>query len=105
MILVHILAKNNEQAHEIVAELTDRKLLLHAMLFEKTVYQKNTTTRKLEGLEQVMVMGKTKALLFNTINKLLLKKYPDHMPMLYAVPIIYMDEEQITTLRAKTAKV
>ena len=73
MILVHILAKNNEQALEIVEVLTDRKLLLHAMLFEKTVYQKNPATRKLEGLEQVMVMGKTKALLFNTINKLLLK--------------------------------
>ncbi|MGB5370166.1 MAG: hypothetical protein WBN18_07030 [Flavobacteriaceae bacterium] len=42
-------------------------------------------------------MGMTKALLFNTINKLLLKKYRDHMPMLYAVAIIYMDDEQITT--------
>ncbi|MGB5273401.1 MAG: hypothetical protein WBN39_05040, partial [Flavobacteriaceae bacterium] len=86
-------------------ELTDRKLLLHAMLFEKTVYQKNSNTGKLESVEKVMVMGKTKALLFNTINKILLKKYPDQMPMLYAVPIVYMDDEQITTLRAKTAKV
>ncbi len=105
MILVHILAKNNEQAHEIVEVLTDRKLLLHAMLFEKTVYQKNSITGKLESVEKVMVMGKTKALLFNTINKILLKKYPDHMPMLYAVPIVYMDDGQITTLRANTAKV
>ena len=31
--------------------------------------------------------------------------YPENMPMLYAVPIIYMDAEQTQTLRNQTAKV
>ncbi|TFG79131.1 MAG: hypothetical protein E4H26_00655 [Flavobacteriales bacterium] len=57
MILSHILAMNNEQALEIVEVLNDNKMLLHAMLFKKTVFQKNTITGKFESHEKMMVMA------------------------------------------------
>ncbi|MGB5370167.1 MAG: hypothetical protein WBN18_07035 [Flavobacteriaceae bacterium] len=39
MILAHILGMNNEQALEIVEVLTDKKMLLHAMLFKKPSFK------------------------------------------------------------------
>lgn len=48
---------NKEQALEIVEVLTDKKMLLHTMLFKKTVFQKNTITGKFESHEKMMVMA------------------------------------------------
>ena len=105
MILAHIITQDKEQAMEIINLLMDKKLLFHAIVSEKVVYQKNGCSGKLESGVQTLIIGKTKALLFSTINKLLLKKYPQHMPLLYSVPIVYMDEGQATLLRSHTAEV
>ena len=72
---------------------------------KKTVFKFNEKTMKLEKQKQTLIIGKTKALLFNTINKELKEHFYQNMPMLYAVPIVYMDEELASTLRANTAKV
>ena len=38
--------------------------------------------------------GKTKGLLFTTIDKLLNEKYPNDLPEIYSLPIVHMDWEQ-----------
>ena len=50
-------------------------------------------------------MGKTKALLFNTIDELLREKYPNNMPTLFSIPIVHMDWEQADELVKETAKI
>ncbi len=105
MILTHIIAKNKKQALQIIGVLLEKKLLLHAAISKKTVFKFNEKAMKLEKQKQTLIIGKTKALLFNTINKELKEHFFENMPMLYAVPIVYMDEELAATLRANTAKI
>ena len=89
MILGYIIAKNKKHAKEIA------KLLLALDL----------ETAHIGYEKQTIIEGKTKALLFSTINQILRITYPENMPMFYAVPIIYMDAEQTQTLYNQTAKV
>lgn len=105
MILAHIISKNKKQALKIIEILLEKKLLLHAALSKKTVFQYNKTHAKLEKQKHTLIIGKTKALLFNAINRELKDHFPENMPMLYAVPIVYMDDELATILRKSTAKV
>jgi uncharacterized protein involved in tolerance to divalent cations len=105
MILAHIMAVNRSQALEIVDLLMDKELLFQAAISEKTIYRRKTEGGKLISEHRTLIIGKTKGLLFNTINKELKKYFFVDMPMLYAVPIIYMDEELAQLLRENTAKV
>lgn len=105
MILVHIITKKNEQALEIIDLLIHKKLLFDAMVSEKTVYKKSKVTGKLVSSLQTLVIGRTKSLLFNAINQLLMEKYIDHMPVLYSLPIVYMQPEQAEEILSETVRV
>jgi uncharacterized protein involved in tolerance to divalent cations len=105
MILAHIMANNQEQAIDIIHLLMDKKLLLQAAISEKIIFQKKTGSGKLVSEKRILIIGKTKALLFSTINELLKTTFKDSMPMLYAVPIIYMDDSLAHLLRKNTANI
>lgn len=105
MILAHIITKNKEQALEIIEALLDRKLLLHAAVSKKTVYKKGESNSKLKSTKQTLIIGNTEALLFNDINQILKTHFAKNMPILYSVPIVYMNEELATVLRNNTAEV
>lgn len=105
MILAHIMAYDKQQALEIINLLMDKKLLLQAAVSEKTMYEKKSTEGELIRENRTLIIGKTKGLLFNTINEVLKKHFSENMPMLYSIPIVYMDEELATLLRENTAKV
>lgn len=105
MILAHIMAYDKQQALEIINLLMDKKLLLQAAVTEKTMYEKKSAEGELIRENRTLIIGKTKGLLFNTINEVLKKHFSENMPMLYSIPIVYMDEELATLLRENTAKV
>lgn len=105
MILAHIISKNKAQALKIMSILLEKKLLLHGALSKKTVYRYNEGQLRMEKEKHTLIIGKTKALLFPTINKELKDHFSENMPMLYAIPIVYMDEELAGILRISTAKV
>lgn len=105
MILAHIMAYDKQQALEIISLLMDKKLLLQAAVTEKTMYEKKSAEGGLIRENRTLIIGKTKGLLFNTINEVLKKHFSENMPMLYSIPIVYMDEELATLLRENTAKV
>ncbi|AZQ60122.1 divalent cation tolerance protein CutA [Maribacter sp. MJ134] len=105
MILAHIIAKDRNQALKIINLLMDQKLLLQAVVSEKTVYEKKNAQGQLVSSKQTLIIGKTKALLFKTINDVLKTNFKTNMPMLYSVPIVYMDEELASLIRENTAKV
>ncbi|PWL40196.1 hypothetical protein DKG77_05065 [Flagellimonas aquimarina] len=104
MVLIHIICDSPKQANEIVDFLIDEKLMLNPFLSHKTLYKPKKNGEE-KSFEQTLVMGTTKALLFNTINKTIKKRFAKNPPLTYAMPIIYMDEHQNLELQTKTQKV
>ncbi len=104
MVLIHIICHDREQALEIVDFLIDEKLVLDAMVSEKLLFKK-LTNGETESHDRILVMGSTKALLFKTINDRIRKRFKEAIPLLYAMPIIYMDENQTLELQTETQKV
>ncbi len=105
MILIHIVSNDETQANEIVDFLTIEKLVLDAVLFEKVTVRKRDKLGVLQNEQQIMIMAKTKALLFNHIDTLLQQKYSKNMPTIYSLPILNMDFNQVNELVNETAKV
>lgn len=104
MILLHIISDEEEQAIEITDFLIENNLILDAVLLEKVaVRKKEKGTPK--STSQTLVMGKTKALLFSTIDQLLKEKYGSKMPIIYSTPIVHMDWEQSKELVNEVAKI
>ena len=83
----------------------ENKLVLDAWVSEKALFMNRDDQYKGRKKRQILIMCKTKALLFNTINEVLSEKYPKNMPTLYCVPIIYMNPEQAERLRSETVQV
>ena len=104
MILVHINTPDEKQAIEIADMLVSQKLILDALHIPGTKRARNddgsTSTQ-----DQYLVLGKTKALLFNQIDKIIREKYPENVPTLYSIPIVNMDWDQADELMEKTEKV
>ena len=105
MILINIVSKSENQASEIVDFLIENKLILDAVIFEKVSTRKKGENGTFQSLEQIFIMGKTKALLFNVIDKRLREKYDQDMPVLFSVPIVNMDWQQADELVNETARV
>ena len=105
MILAHIIVKERDQTMDIIKLLTQKDLIFSAVISTKKVYEKNINTGDLEQMEHTLIIGKTKALLFSKINTVLKENFPNSMPILYAIPIIYMDGELTDMVRSRTALV
>lgn len=105
MILLHIMTTSRDQAIEIVDFLTEEKLMLQAVIFENLTVRERAKDGTFQNINQILVTGQTKALLFNTIDKKLRKKYKQKMPVLYSVPIVNMDWEQSDKLINETLQI
>ncbi|NNC84655.1 MAG: hypothetical protein HKN75_01155 [Bacteroidia bacterium] len=105
MILIHILTKDHAQALEISDFLVSKKLTVNAVILQNALVRKRDSSNQLISENQTFVMGKTKALLFNEIDRELRDKYPSNMPVLYSVPIVNMDWDQTEKLVEQTTKV
>lgn len=104
MILIHISCNTLTQALEIGDFLLNEKLLYNAMISEKLL-NKHLQHGQKKGVEQTLVIGTTKALLFNEIKDAVRVHFSDDVPLIYAMPIIYMDEDQTEKLQTETQKV
>lgn len=92
MILIHIVAKTTNQAIEIVDTLTEDKLILNSIISKEIIIRKNNDG-KMVSENRTLIIGKTKSILFNTIEAKLRTKYLE-MPILYSIPITQMDWRQ-----------
>lgn len=104
MVLVHINCKSTEQADAVVTFLLEEKLMLNALVSQKMMY-KTSLQGSIKADSRVLVMGTTKALLFTEINQKIVSRFPKETPLVYAMPIVYMDEKQSHVLRENTEKV
>jgi hypothetical protein len=105
MILLHIISDTEPQAIEIADLLIEEKLIFDAVILDKIMVRRKSETKKFESRKKHLVLGKTKALLFNDVDKLLRKKYQDQMPDIYSLPIVNMDFQLAIELVSETSKV
>ncbi|MGB5171780.1 hypothetical protein [Eudoraea sp.] len=99
MIVVHIITKQEKQARMIIDLLLHKKLLLDAMIAKKEIYTLHKLTKKVTANPNFLIVGQTKALLFNEISEVLKTNFAKKMPVFYAMPIIYMDDNQTKNIK------
>ncbi len=104
MVLVHIICESKRQALNIVDVLIEERLMLDAMISDKLLF-KRLKSGETESHERTLVMGTTKALLFKTIDQRIKKVFTSTPPLVYAMPIVYMNARQTQELQAETQKV
>ena len=104
MILVHILTSNEQTGEEIADFLVEDRLITDAVLTNGTKRTRDPSG-KIISEPQILIRGKTKALLFDVIDKILREKYGNELPTIYSVPIVHMDWGQSNELREQTRQV
>lgn len=106
MILLHIISQDKQQVCDISDFLSAEKLILNPIIIENAQSRKlGSDGQTIYVTTQFLLIGKTKGLLFNEIDKKLRAKYPTDMPILYSLPITHMDWEQADELIKNTVKV
>ena len=104
MILLHILTENEKLASEIADYLVEEHLVVDALITKGTKRMRDASGKAI-SVPQILIRGKTKALLFDTIDKILKQKYGEKLPAIYSVPIVHMDWEQAARLKEQTKAV
>lgn len=105
MIQLNIVCHSTDQADEIIKVLLQDHLAINVFKLEgitPAVLQKNKVVYQ-PG--RIMIIGQTKALLFNNIDQMIRKKYSKNMPLVYSLAIVNMDWEQADLLVQETIKV
>ena len=103
MILLHIGSSDEKQAWEIVDFLESEKLIVDVVVMNGSSRINKTGDKKLQPHH--LILGKTKALLFDKIDKAVKKKHQDNIPSIYSTPIVNMDWDQRIEIQEKTTKV
>ncbi|MEK6153244.1 divalent cation tolerance protein CutA [Flavobacteriaceae bacterium 3-367] len=104
MMAIHIICADQTEAKKIIHLLIGERLIWNATVMESTGYTRKRGPGKINETQQVLITAKTKSLLFQPINHRLRETYGDQMPVLYALPIVYMDPEQADQLLQRTLK-
>lgn len=97
MILLQIASKSEVKIEEIARMLIDSKLAIDVNI-QRKVERAETVNEKLVFGSICILSAKTRAVLFDTIDKRLNEMYPDFMPETYATPIMQMDWRQADNL-------
>ena len=92
MIELHIVTKKTEQVKVILELLIKRGLIVGATVIEtKSIHQSDNG--KICTVASELIMGKTNAVMFNVIEKLLTEKYGADIPEIYGMPVVGMDRK------------
>lgn len=97
MILLHVIARDEQQAEAISDFLLMKKLVLDTFTVTGEMSKKGEDN-KTSFKSRVLVIAKTRALLFDKIDNALRKKYPNDPPIFYSLPIVNMDWDHASAL-------
>lgn len=90
MIQLHVITRNTEQIKNIAELLITKKLITGATVIDsKSMYE--SSNGKIESVSTNLLIGRTRAMLFSAIEKLLKDKYQEEAPAIYGMPIVSMD--------------
>ena len=102
--MLHIISDKEDQAMGIADLLLEKELMLEATIFEK-VTERKKINNQIKSINKTLVIRKTKALLFNSIEELLKEEYKENMPVIYSLPIVFMDWERSKELVNEVTKI
>lgn len=97
MILLQIASKSEAKIEEIAKMLIEYKLAIDVNIQRRVERAEVVNDNLVFGFVCVL-SAKTRAVLFDTIDKRLNDMYPDFMPETYATPIMQMDWRQADSL-------
>jgi len=98
MIQIRITTKDTVKIKEI-AELLLNKHLVTGINMSETLSMFKDKTGVIKTIPTTLFVGRTKASLFSTIERLLLEKYGDDIPAIYALPITNLDSKHLEKLK------
>ncbi|HIP36906.1 MAG TPA: divalent cation tolerance protein CutA [Crocinitomix sp.] len=98
MIQIRITTKDTVKIKEITELLINNRLVTGVSITETTSVFKDNNG-KIKTIPTILLVGRTKASLFNTIEKLLIDKYGDEIPVLYGIPITNIDTKHLNKLK------
>ena len=97
MILLHICGQDQDQIEEIARVLLSENLIMDVNLnVASQRFELSGETFKRSSW--VQLTGKTKSLLFSTIDDRITELFPDNLPEIYSLPIVDMDWDQASKL-------
>lgn len=97
MIQLNIISKKSDQIKEIAEMLINEGFITGATVID-TVSIHKSDKGEIETVSGSMLIGRSKAMLFNTIEGLLEDKYGDSIPVIYGMPIIGLDLKHVGKL-------
>jgi len=103
MILIRFITESEKQIEKIARHLLQNKLVVNLNL-KHPIQQLEVKDDKLHYSTKYILVGKTKSLLFNKIEKEI-KELIDPTIEIYSLPIVQMDEAQTIELSNKVAKI
>lgn len=93
MILLRIVSKSEAKIEEIAEVLLREKLVIDVNI-KRHFDRAELVNDKLIFTPVFLLTAKTRAVLFDAIDRSLNEMYPNHMPEVYAMPIMQMDWKQ-----------
>jgi len=98
MIQLHIITRKPEQVKEIAEILINEEFITGATVID-SISSYKSNEGEIETVKTNLLIGRTKAMLFSAIEKLLKEKYGNFMPVIYGMPIINMDYKHLEKLK------
>ena len=103
MIQLHIISTEPEQIRDIENLLINEKFITGATVIDAVSSYKNDDG-EIKTVSTNLLIGRTKASLFNTIESHLKDKYGDKTPVIYGLPIVNMDFKHLEKLKKVIAE-
>ncbi len=98
MVLLHIICNDRQQSDDIADLLVKENLVLSAVTFQGVSVKEREESGTIGQSEQTMLIGRTRGLLFNTVQERLRELYPTNMPVIYSMPIVNMNWQDADAL-------
>ncbi len=98
MVLLHIICNDRQQADEIADLLVSENLVLSTVTFNPISVVQKERSGRIGRTEQTMLIGRTRSVLFNTVEARLQEAYALNMPVIYSVPIVNMNWQDANIL-------
>ncbi|MCB0754040.1 MAG: divalent cation tolerance protein CutA [Flavobacteriales bacterium] len=97
MIFIRVASKSEEKIEQIATTLLKEKLAIDVNI-KRDLERAELINDRLVTSPIYLLTAKTRAVLFDTIDKLLNEMYPNNLPEVYALPIMQMDWKQAEKL-------
>lgn len=91
MVLLHIICNDSQQSDDIADLLVKENLVLEAVTFQDVSVKERKKNGTTGQSERTMLIGRTRGLLFNTVEDRLHELYPTSMPIIYSIPVVNMN--------------